>query len=44
LEKNSCTLLDLQKLHGKINDFAQMCPFVKGFKFHQNKMLQEFEI
>ena len=44
LEKNTCTLLDLQKLHGKINDFAQLCPFIKGFKFHQNKMLQEFEI
>ena len=43
LDKSSCTLLDMQKLHGKINDFAQMCPFVKGFKFHQNKMLQEFE-
>jgi hypothetical protein len=44
LEKNTCTFLDLQKLHGKINDFAQICPFIKGFKFHQNKLLQEFEI
>jgi len=44
LGKKSCTLLEMQKLHGKINDFAQMCPFIKGFRYHQNKMLQEFEL
>jgi hypothetical protein len=44
LSKENCTLLELQKLHGKINDFAQMCPFIKCFKFHQNKLLQQFEI
>jgi hypothetical protein len=44
LKQDKCTLLELQKLHGKINDFAQICPFVKGFRFHQNKTLQEFEI
>jgi len=43
LSKDKCTLLELQKLHGKINDFAQMCPFIKCFKFHQNKLLQQFE-
>jgi len=44
LKQQNCTLLELQKLHGKINDFAQICPFVKGFRFHQNKALQEFEV
>jgi hypothetical protein len=34
-------LLQFQKLHGKLNDFAQMCIFLKGFKFHQNKFLCE---
>jgi hypothetical protein len=44
LSKKTCTLLEMQKLHGKINDFAQMCPFIKGFRYHQNKLLQEFEL
>ena len=36
-------LLEFQKLQGKINDFAQLAIFLKGFRFHQNKMLQKFE-
>ena len=43
LKKEKCTLIELQKLHGKINDLTQMCPFIKGFKYNQNKLLQEFE-
>jgi hypothetical protein len=41
LSQPLCTLLQFQKLHGKLNDFAQMCIFLKGFKFHQNKFLRE---
>jgi hypothetical protein len=41
LSENS-TLLTFQKLHGKINDFAQMFIFLKGFKYHQNKFLEAF--
>jgi hypothetical protein len=31
LEKRACTLLDAQKLHGKLSDFALMCDFMLGF-------------
>ena len=43
LEKDCMNLLEFQKLQGKINDFAQLAIFLKGFRFHQNKMLQKFE-
>ncbi len=42
LNQPNCSQLLFQKLHGKLNDFAQMCIFMKGFKFHQNKFLREF--
>ena len=30
-------------MHGKINDFAQLAIFLKGFRFYQNQFLQKFE-
>ena len=36
LDKKSSYLLEFQKLHGKINDFAQLDIFLKGFRFFQN--------
>jgi len=38
----SCPLHLFQSLHGKLNDFAQMCTFLKGFRFLQNKQLQDY--
>jgi hypothetical protein len=35
-------LLDFQKLHGKINAFANMFTFLKGFRFQQTAFLQKF--
>ena len=43
LKKTKTNLLEFQKLHGKINDFAQLAIFLKGFRFYQNKFLQKFE-
>ena len=42
--KKVCTLLEFQKLHGKLNDFGQMNTFCKGFKFNQNSFLKQFEV
>jgi hypothetical protein len=36
------SLLDFQKLHGKINAFANMCTFLKGFRFQQASFLKKF--
>ena len=43
LDKKECSLLELQKLTGKLNDFGQMHTFCKGFKFYQNDFLKNFE-
>ncbi len=43
LRTAACDLLTIQKLHGKLNDFAQMLPFAKGFRFHLLEMLCNFE-
>jgi len=43
LKKTSSSLIEAQKLHGKLNDFGQMHTFSKGFKFHQNAFLKKFE-
>ena len=43
LGKSHSNLLEFQKLHGKINDFAQLAIFLKGFRFFQNKFLQQFD-
>jgi hypothetical protein len=37
-----CPLRLFQSLHGKLNDFSQMCIFLKGFRFLQNKQLQQY--
>jgi hypothetical protein len=39
---NVISLLDFQKLHGKINAFANMCSFLKGFRLQQAKFLKKF--
>jgi hypothetical protein len=38
--REACTLQQFQKLHGKLNDFAQVYPFMKGFCFQQISFLQ----
>ena len=43
VQKSSCSLLEFQKLHGKLNDFAQMHRFMKGFKFNQNNFIKSFQ-
>jgi hypothetical protein len=42
LTSNTCTLLQFQRLHGKLNDFGQMCTFLKAFRFHQTAFLQQW--
>jgi hypothetical protein len=42
LEKPTCTLLEAQKLHGKLSDFALMCDFMLGFRFHIVELLAKF--
>ena len=44
MEKKSCTILEFQKLHGKLNSFAQMHNFAKFFSFQMNKFLQSFDV
>jgi hypothetical protein len=39
----TCTLKETQILHGKLNDFAQMCRFMMGFRFHLIELLSGFE-
>jgi hypothetical protein len=39
---NTISLLDFQKLHGKINAFANMFVFLKGFRYHQAAFLRKF--
>ena len=43
LKKSCSNLLEFQKLHGKINNFAQLAIFLKGFRFYQNRFLQMFD-
>ncbi len=43
LERRTCTLTDVQILHGKLSDFAQACSFMKGFKFNLLELLKKFE-
>ena len=43
LDKKSSYLLEFQKLHGKINDFAQLGIFLKGFRFFQNNFFKKFD-
>lgn len=41
-ESKNCKLLLFQRLHGKLNDFAQLCVALKSSRFQQNKFLQTF--
>jgi hypothetical protein len=42
LAKNSCSLLEAQKLHGKLFDFSLSCEFMLGFRFHLVELLSKF--
>ena len=39
---NTCNLKDIQRLIGKLTDFAQMCTFMKGYKFNLLSLLHKF--
>jgi hypothetical protein len=41
--QKTCTLKDVQKLHGKLANFAQMCEFMKGFRYNLLQLLKKFE-
>ena len=38
----SCNLREVQKVHGKLADFAQMCPFMKAFRYNLLELLRSF--
>jgi hypothetical protein len=42
LLKTFCKLKEVQVLHGKLNDFAQMHVFMNGFRFHIVQLLANF--
>jgi hypothetical protein len=42
LTKKTCTLLEIQKLHGKLSDFAMSCDFMMGFRHHLIQQLGKF--
>jgi hypothetical protein len=42
LVKKTCTLLEIQKLHGKLSDFALSCKFMLGFRHHLIQLLGKF--
>jgi hypothetical protein len=44
IEAKNCNLLQFQKLHGKLNDFANLCPLTKGFRAHQNEFLKILQL
>lgn len=41
--KKVCTLKEAQELHGKLNYFAQICIFMKGYRYHLIKLLGSFK-
>jgi hypothetical protein len=43
LTKRTCSLSEIQKLHGKLSDFAQACTFMKGFRSNILALLRKFE-
>ena len=43
LVARTCSLKDVQRLHGKLSDYSQMCDFMKGFRFQLSKLLGSFE-
>ena len=42
LSSEKVSLLDFQKLHGKLNDIIQLNTFLKAFWYHQNRLLKDF--
>jgi hypothetical protein len=42
LEKKTCSLLEIQRLHGKLSDFALSCEFMLGFRHHLISLLGKF--
>ncbi len=40
--KKTCTWLEIQKLHGKLLDFALSCEFMLGFRHHLIQLLGKF--
>jgi hypothetical protein len=42
LVKKTCTSLEIQKLHGKLSDFALSCEFMLGFRHHLIQLLGKF--
>jgi hypothetical protein len=43
LYSKTCTLKQVQKLHGKLANFAQAHEFMKGFRFNILALLNKFE-
>jgi hypothetical protein len=43
LNKNTCTLAEIQKLHSKLSDFALSCSFMLTFRHHLIDLLQKFD-
>ncbi len=42
LSKKLSSLLEAQKLHGKMSSFAQLSEFLQGFRFHLSGFLRKF--
>jgi len=43
LLSKTCSLPAVQELHGKLNDFGQMMPFSRGFRFNLLELLGSFD-
>jgi hypothetical protein len=43
LTRKTCTLKQIQKLHGKLANFAQTMDFMKGFRFNILALLNKFQ-
>jgi hypothetical protein len=43
LESENCNLLQFQKVHGKLNNFCNLCPLTKGFRAQQNEFLKNLQ-
>jgi hypothetical protein len=42
LSRKTCSLLDIQRLHGKLSDFSLSCDFMLGFRHHLIHLLSKF--
>jgi hypothetical protein len=43
LDQKICTLKEAQKLHGKLNHFAQVCDFMMGFRSNLMELIRKFK-